>query len=248
MHVLLSDFDGRTGHPPRRDLERWLAQEASGEEWKRIADHLASCRACEEYVEACRGEQEALEARSPPATFAASVLARAASGAAPRPRWPFLLAASATAALLLIAVLLWRPAAEGERWRGAAAVVRVYLEREGQRALLGDHRPRPGDRLRYEIALPPGQRAYAALVALESARALPVLPASRAAPPFEIAGTSFLPGSAALEGGAPARLLLVIRPAPFAIDSLLVEAEFAVRQGRTLEGVAHQLLLDPEAP
>ncbi len=248
MNTVAPGTENHALHPARRDLERWLAQEISGEEGQRIETHLASCRACCDFVETCRREQAALEARQPPPLFAARVLARAAPGTAPRPRWPFVLAASTASALLLIALLLWRPAAEGERWRGGAAVVRVYLDRAGQRSLLGEQRPLAGDRLRYEITLPPGRRAYAALVALENGRALPVLPASRAAPPFEIAGTSLLPGAAALEGGAPARLLLVIRPAPFAIDSLLAEIESAARQGRTPDGVAHELVLGPEAP
>lgn len=248
MSIVESGPENLAPHPPRRDVERWLAREVSSEERQRIETHLSSCRACQEFAESCRREQAALEERLPPQAFAARVLARAATGPAPWRRWPLVLATSATSALLLMALLLWRPAADAERWRGGAAVVRVYLDREGQRSLLLDHIPRPGDRLRYEITLPPGQRAYAALVALEDGRALPVLPPSSAAPPFEVAGTSLLPGAAALESGAPARLLLVLRPVPFAIGSLLAEVELSARQGRHPDGVAHELGFAPEAP
>jgi hypothetical protein len=237
------------GHPPRRDLDRLAAQELAAPERQPIETHVATCAECRAYLESRRREQAELVERLPPEVFAASVLSRPARGAESGPGWRLALAASsAVAVLALLALWFWRPPPEPARWRGDAAVVRVVLEREGQRSLLGDIRPRPGDRLRFEIALPPSRRAWTALVAIENGRALPVLPPSREDPPFEIRGSGWLPGSAAVVAGPPARLMLVLRPAPFSLASLLAEVEQAEHAGRAPEGLAHELLLDGEAP
>ena len=241
-------------HPARIDYDRLLAGELNPLKSNELREHARSCGDCRAYLAALEADGADLLRRLPPNAFTDRVMHRAGFTRRPMLRWA--LAGAAVVLLLAGVVSGWwwqrRGGTEpGTRWMGGAQQIRVYLERPGEPANPLETQPRVGDRLRFEVVLPPGRTGYAALVALDGGRAQAVLPADPLHPPFPVSGSTLLPGSAAVEpGGGRVQLVLVVRETPFQLAALLQELQQADREG-TLQGIlglAYSLAVDLDAP
>jgi hypothetical protein len=106
--------------------------------------------------------------------------------------------------------------------------------------------------LRYKITLPPGKRAYAALLTVEGNDVIPVLPGRVEAEPYPVSGETILPGSVEIEPGNESSVVLVIvREGRFAIKDILKEVKNAAAASPDkidVPGVVSRLQIAPGAP
>lgn len=249
-------------HPPQIDLDRFVASELNARESDNISAHLENCVPCRVYVENTLTEKEELDRRKSPTSFAFDVeermkASRRANASSHR-RWAWgLSAATVAVAVSVIAILYLGPSSRDEqtpglRWMGGNVATKIYLNRNEQTQLLLGQKPMPGDRLRYEVVVPAGYRMYAALIAVEGNRPSVLLPADPASEPFEVVGTTMLPGSVEI---VPERgnviLLLIVRPRSFQFDELLQELggtdDFSVEKHKIL-GLVHRLVVSTDSP
>jgi anti-sigma factor RsiW len=242
-------------HPARFDLDRLAAGELDDAVAEPLRAHAEGCEACRAYLAGLERDRTTLLARRPAAAFAVAIEERILAGD-PRPvpvrRWVWawgLGGVVAVAALLVIALRVPNdPGGTGSgrgvdtRWMGAPAVVRVHVLRDGVTSLL-EGAPRPGDRLRWEVSLPPGIRGHVAVIGVEGARAFPVLPPGAAEDAFPLDGSGLLPGSVEVDAAGPAtRLLLVVRAQPFRAGDLAEEAARSLgNAAEILPGTAAEL-------
>jgi hypothetical protein len=245
-------------HPQRFQLDRLVAGELAGRDAASLHDHLAVCPACRMYVEELQSLQRDLEQRLPPERFVATLQSQARTEPERPPErrsgfwgWPaWALGAAAASVLLLIGVLALRPGApSGLRRMGQGTSFRIYLEHGGRTEPLEGQRPRPGDRLAYEVTLPDKDAAgYAAVIGLAGASAVALIPPDCRTGPVRVSGTSLLPGSVVLEaGGPPVRLWLIVRPEPFDLCALAASASTDASV-RAPAGLLNELNLDLGAP
>jgi hypothetical protein len=146
-------------------LDRWMAGELSRAEAEELSAHVTGCARCREAVAALADARD--RTVLPPLRATAAPPARGA----PRwgPWWTALGGAGALAAAVAAAVLL-RPVAapEGDRMKGAAPALSMYVQHgdEVRRAGPGE-RVAPGDAVRFAVSL--RAPAYVAVLTLDPA-------------------------------------------------------------------------------
>ncbi|MCP4598927.1 MAG: hypothetical protein GY847_00025 [Proteobacteria bacterium] len=245
-------------HPPQFELDRLAAKELAPEDANEIRAHLEGCLTCRAYLKKIDDEQEAIVSRTPPMSFAYAVEEKMTGGKV-RSRashtWTWGLSTAAVAAVIL-AVYLIPSSPEKKtnsmRWMGSPVAAKVYLKRDGQSQLLDKQTPIPGDRLRFEVIVPPGKKMHAVLVATEGNRTSSILPDRPESGPYPVSGAKLLPGSVEVErGGGTVILRLIVRSEPFRIDELLKEV--ASKAGPSSEkpeisGLVHRLVVEPGSP
>ena len=254
-------------HPPTFDLDLFLAEEVEPTDTENIRQHLDQCAECRRYVEDRMAERANQMELLSPKVFAHQVEERFAAEELPvepsrgtaRPRrwvWSVGFAVLATAAAVLLALLLIPnndgsviadpdgPGPDDIRWMGDAPVVRLQIMRNEQ--LVDDSQPIAGDRLQYEVTMPPGEQGYAMVVAAEGDRVFSVLPEN--GHPVEISDVEWIPGSIAFEPGGVVHLYLFVRSEPFVPQTLVDEVREALVVGggdvQPPSGLVHRMTVD----
>ena len=252
-------------HPPTFDLDCFLAGEAERAVAERVEQHVDSCGECRTYLDTRAAEQAAHSEQLSPQVFAnrvseqfaAEELVAELSQSWARPRrlaWGVGFAALASALVVLLVLTTQGPREDtggpslpGEddiRWMGAAPVVRLQILRNDQ--LVIDVDPIPGDRLQYEVTMPPGEIGYGMVIAAEGERVFVVLPEDGR--PAELSDVSRVPGSVAFEPGGVIQLYLFVRAEPFSARTVVDEVHetFVVGGGGTqqLDGLVHRMTVD----
>lgn len=248
-------------HPTSFTLDRLTAGELSGKAEETVQDHLTACDGCRKYIAERQAEQDELLEYLTPAVFAARIAEHAASEG-PRPTmspnrrktvWGFgvALAAAATAILAVVVIGLYKteptPPDDTIRWMGSDVVVQLHVLRDDS-ILLGEN-PVVGDRVRYEVVLPPETEGYAAVIGIEQGQAFWVLPED--GQPAFVTDATILEGSVDLQpGGGVVQLLLFVRPELFSSVTILDEVEHSLEatNGEWPVGLAHELSVDLGQP
>jgi len=139
-------------HPSPLQLDELHA----GKDDATVAAHVASCRACADYVAALAREREALQAEWPSQVFMRRLAARAAA----KPRWPrwsrWLVAIPVMAAAAVALLVGLQPASfDTVRLKGGGSVALALIAlRDGvQERNAPAFTMRPGDQLRIELTL-----------------------------------------------------------------------------------------------
>lgn len=241
-------------HPPPYDLERLSAGALGDDEASALAHHMARCPDCQNRLNRIEEEQRTLLARKSPELFALQVaegLARNKPARMGPPYWRWTLSGAAVAAAAVIIILLLPPSPTptGElRWMGKGVAVKLYLNRNGSNSIYNQQPLRGGDRLRYEVTLPTGKRAFAILIGEAGGKFFPLLPPRRKARAFKVSGALLLPGSVVIEpGGGPVHLWLIARSGVYSVASVLEEIDSLKKKnpGRiTVPGRIHELTID----
>lgn len=254
-------------HPPTFDLDLFVAEEAEPSVTAVISQHVDQCAECRQYVDTRLAERATQMERVSPKVFAHQVEERLAAEELPvepsrgtaRPRrwgWGIGFAVLASAAVVLLALLLIPnddgsviadpdgPGPDDIRWMGDAPVFRLQILRNEQ--LVDDSQPIAGDRLQYEVTMPPGEQGYAMVIAAEGDRVFSVLPED--GHPVEVSDAEWIPGSIAFEPGGEVHLYLFVRSEPFTAQMLIDEVRetFIVGGGNVQppSGLVHRMTVD----
>lgn len=135
---------------------------------------------------------------------------------------------------------------------GDGAIVHVILNRDNKSMPYNNQHLHAGDRLRYEIVLPPGKQGYATLLGIEGMKVWSVIPQESSHEPYAVKGTAWLPGSVEIEsGGLPVLLWLFVREDKFSIQELIneVKTHKITQNGATdIHGLRHRLNIMVGAP
>ena len=243
-------------HPSRFELDRLVAGELESSRVAELKNHCVECEDCNRYLSSLEQDRDALMGRLNPGEFAARIEERFDKS---RPWWsristfrPALvpsLVTAATVALLAISLALWfsNPEPPAVRWMGATATATVYVQHETDVSILQGQRVDAGDKVMFEVTLPPPKKGFVALIASEKGGIVtPVLPSLADDAAYEMTGTFRLPGAiSSIAGDQPTRLLLVTRDAPFVIRDLLVEVR-DLEVGKEIEGLVREVEIGAE--
>lgn len=237
-------------HPPQYDLDRF----ATGDDDLSIENHLEVCAQCREYIAEIERERIKMLGKLPPNILTQRVFGHIEN---PRPSQAPLLKWATVGALCLIAVLLAtfysssNPSVKNEKqgqpevkWMGSAVGLRVFARRHGRDLEIGLNGAKSGDKLRYQISVPDGQRAYAAVLAAQDQRVVPVLPDDSRSRPYEFTTRIMLPGSVVVETDTESlEVLIYVSENEFRLEELQRKIEESLR-GRTrlgdLKGVLYK--------
>ncbi|MBW1808500.1 MAG: hypothetical protein JRJ87_09930 [Deltaproteobacteria bacterium] len=247
-------------HPPRFELDRLAAGELDSRALSGLQSHLDDCADCRKYLATIETEREELLDRKPAELFVDSLESHHLPADRQKRVWVFSLAAATVAAAAVIVILILgnqpEPVDDNMRWMGQGAMTKIYLKRGAISQLLTNQAILPGDQLRFEVALPKGKRAHAAVFAIENNRVTCVLPAQPSAEPYPIRDVLLVPGSLIIEAGeSPVDIIVVVRPEPFNLAKVRGEIEKSLGSlgtGRQLSsiipGLIHQLRVEPNKP
>jgi hypothetical protein len=163
-----------------------------------------------------------------------------------------MIAVIASAACLLVFLSLSPQKTATTRWMGNSPAVKIYVNRNGNTQTISGSKPLVGDRLRYKVTIPQGQKAYAVLVGIEDGRVFPLIPDRIDSEPFRVSGETMLPGSVEIEpGNSDTVLFLIVREKSFAIRDIVneVKSKFAVAPDKLdVPGVVSRIQTNPASP
>lgn len=240
-------------HPSRYELEQFFSNERKSPS---VVEHVAQCVQCNQMVAQMRQEQESLLQHKPAAEFI-SVVANPDGkdfGGMESKHSGFkipVLAWSFSMALLLCGVgyVFYTPSSPGQqttevskesglRWKGAAPVVEVFVNRDDEVMVSNDRVVLPGDRLQYRVTVPGGHTGFAALVALEDGKVDSIFPPDELGMPLMLTGSMELPGAVLIDEDTKAlSLILVIRKQSFKMDDLLQAMSNEFQDSGNLENI-----------
>ena len=247
-------------HPPRFELDRLAAGELDSPAVAGLQSHLDDCADCREYLATIETERAELLEHKPAELFVESLESHDLATDKPRRVWAFSLAAASVAAAAVIVILILgnqpEPADDNMRWMGQGAITQVYLKRGAKSQLLTNQAILPGDQLRFEVALPKGKRAHAAVFAIENNRVTCVLPSQPSTGPHLIVDQLLVPGSLIIEAlDSPVDIILIVRPEPFnlakvsgKIEKSLGSLEAGRQLSSIIPGLKHHLRVEPNKP
>lgn len=237
-------------HPPQYDLDLF----ATGDDNLLVESHLEVCAQCREYVAEIKRERIKMLGELPPHILTQRVFGHIENS---RPSQAPLLKWATVGALCLVAALLAtfysspNPSVKSEKqgqsdvkWMGSAVGLRVFARRDGRDLEIGLSGAKSGDKLRYQISVPDGLRAYAAVLAVEDQRVVPVLPDDSHARPYEFTTRTMLPGSVVVETDTGSlEVLIYVAGDAFRLEELQGKIEESLR-GKTgledLKGVLYK--------
>ena len=252
-------------HPPALDLDLFVAGEGDHSNNEAVTRHVEQCAECRRYVDDRLAEQATQMAQLAPQVLAHQVAERFDASQKPlRPSphqagsrlwvWGVAFAGLAAAAAVVLALLILPDdrgngvGPDGPRdditWMGTSPVVRLQILRGDQ--LVDDTEPTAGDRLQYEVTMPPGEVGYAMVIAWQGDYVFPVLPEDGI--PAEASDVGWIPGSVTFEPGGVVRLFVFVRPEPYTALDLVGEVREAyVEPERVVNepsGLVHRMTVD----
>ena len=220
-------------HPSKYELSQFFSGDLTSAE---IKNHVHTCRECRDFIEELEKAQAQLIQKESPEEFLVSIAVpvNESRKAAASPRFGirvpvFIWAAGVAIVVAVLSVFLYSRVQTGDsffsvqdtglRWKGAAPVVEVFINRNNTVHISRDSTILPGDEVQYRITLPKGETAYTAVVARENGAFESVFPGADTQEPLSVSGTFELPGAIHVEKDtAELSLYLILKQEPFKID------------------------------
>lgn len=237
-------------HPSRYELEQLFVGEIDSSD---VRQHVEHCSECSGFMEEMQQAQQHLLQREPGEMFISNIT-RPQTDPVPQPvsaRFRTLTYAWSLAAALLLGgagYFLFVHAHKAQpvtvadspqmRWKGAAPVVEVFLNRNDDVHVSKDDVLFPGDQVQYRVTIPGGNTGYGALVSLENGQLQSIFPSDETGSALPLRGTAQLPRSVVIEDNTvDLSLVLIVRNQSFRITDLLHEMRESLHREGSLKNL-----------